>query len=95
MKKAGRERNVIMAAAEIADLKVTAARIQKIKGSWFTPGQIKSLEDLKGQSFVHKWMLNDALAALSPEWRMKDAKLGKEYNAELNRKLDYLHRLLR
>ncbi len=95
MKKAGRERNVIMAAAEIADLKVTAARIQKIKGQWFTPGQIKSLEDLKGQSFVHKWMLNDALAALSPEWRMKDAKSGKEYNAELARKLDYLHRLLR
>jgi PiT family inorganic phosphate transporter len=93
MKKTEKERNVIMAAAEITEIKVTAAQIQKIKGQWFTPGQIRAVEGLKGQTFVHKWMFNDALAALSPEWRMKDAKTEKEHNAELSRKLDYLHRL--
>jgi len=93
MKKTGKERNVIMSAAEIAEIKVTAAQIQKIKGQWFTPGQIKAVEELKGKTFVHKWMFNDALAALSPEWRMRDAKTEKDHNAELSRKLDYLHRL--
>ncbi|MDX9820721.1 MAG: inorganic phosphate transporter [Syntrophales bacterium] len=93
MKKTGKERKVIMSAAEIAEIKVTAAQVRKIKGQWFTPGQIKAVEELKGQTFVHKWMFNDALAALSPEWRMKDSKTEKEYNAELSRKLDYLHRL--
>ena len=93
MKKTGKERNIIMSAAELTEIKVTTAQIRQIRGQWFTPGQIKAVEELKGQTFVHKWMFNDALAALSSEWRMKDAKTAKEYNAELSRKLDYLHRL--
>ncbi len=93
MKKTGKERNVIMSAAELTEIKVTTAQIRQIKGQWFTPGQIKAVEELKGKTFVHKWMFNDALAALSPEWRMKEAKTEKDHNAELSRKLDYLHRL--
>ncbi len=95
MKKTGRERNVIMAATEVVNLRVTASQIQKIKGRWFTDGQIKAVEVLRGRTFTHNWLFDDALAALSPEWRLKDGQSAKEYNAELNRKLDYLHRLFR
>jgi len=93
--KRGKNRSAIMAAAEVADLKIAEGRIQRIKGQWFTPGQIRAVEALKGRTFLHKWMLNDALAELSPEWRMKDSDLAKKYNAELSRKLEYLHRLFR
>ena len=93
IKKTGHERVIIMGAAQVARLQVSSDRIRKMRERWFTPGQIEAVESLKGQTFNHYWKLDDALAAFSPEWRMRDAKWEKEYNEELRRKLTYLHRL--
>jgi hypothetical protein len=38
-------------------------------------------------------LVNEALAELSPDWRVK--RNNKKYNAELKNKLNYIHNLFR
>jgi PiT family inorganic phosphate transporter len=75
-----RELNVIITSSEKDTMKVTSTRITKINKPWITTGQKKALKDLEGRVFSHKWMLDEALSKLSPEWQFRNND--KEYNTD-------------
>jgi len=89
----GEPLNRIIAFCEIDNIKVDRAGIEQIDTTWFTGNQRRALHKLEGINFYHKWMLNEALSELSPDWRFKSNN--KKYNAELKNKLNYIHNLFR
>ncbi len=76
----------------------SAVARQELSPAYFTPGQLDAIRALYGKVFTHKWQLEKALAALSPDWRFKkDEKnpLNKEYNKALRKKLQTLFLIFR
>ncbi len=62
----------------------------------FTPAQIAAVKKLHGKVFLHKWQLNDALAALSPEWRLKPKNIhNKFYNQNIIKKRAILYQIFK
>ncbi len=60
----------------------------------FTRGQIEAVKKLHGRTFVHKWQLDEALAQLSPEWRLKPNVLrNKFYNQNILKKRQILYQV--
>ena len=58
----------------------------------FTRGQIEAVKKLHGRIFTHKWQLDDALAALSPEWRLRPNNIrNKFYNKNILKKRNILY----
>jgi PiT family inorganic phosphate transporter len=82
-----------MTASEIDEMGVTKAAIAMLRTDWFTSEQKKALEQLEGREFVHKWQLNEALAEISPQWRLRAND--KSYNKNLRNKLAHIYRFFR
>ncbi len=62
----------------------------------FTKGQIEAVKKLHGRLFTHKWQLDDALAALSPDWRMRPNTIhNKFYNQSIKKKREILYQIFR
>jgi PiT family inorganic phosphate transporter len=84
---------IIMSAAEIDEMGVTSATMDRLNNDWFTPEQRKALEQLEGREFVHKWQLHKALAEQSTQWRFH--KNDQNYNRNLQNKLTNLYKMFR
>jgi len=81
---------------EFAALKhshIDAQKFSFLDSDWLNAAQISAIERLEGQQFSHRWQLERALAAQSPQWaRKEDKTIHKIYNKEIERKLDYVYR---
>ena len=86
-------RDVVLRFAERKVLVVDPDLLDSLNTDWYGPGQIDALRRIVGQRYSHKWMLGEALAAETPEWRFRSAELvNKIYNKELEKKLLALYR---
>lgn len=75
----------------------TIAR-QELNPAYFTPSQLNAIRALYGKVFTHKWQLQKALAARSPDWRFRPENgnlLNKEYNKALRKKFENLYFIFR
>jgi PiT family inorganic phosphate transporter len=88
-----REIGLILSATEMGPLVVELQLVHRINDPTITEAQKRAVQRLAGKSFLHRWQLGQALAELSPEWRMRSGD--KEQNQEIRRELDYLFRLIR
>ncbi len=62
----------------------------------FTPAQLQAIKQLHGKMFRHKWQLDEALAALTPAWRLKPAtSRNKFYNNSIIRKRKLLYQIFK
>jgi PiT family inorganic phosphate transporter len=72
-----------------------AKLVQVGEARWLSAAQLDGLHSLRGQTFVHAWQLEQALAASTEQWRPRpDATVNKLWNRELKEKLSYLVRVL-
>jgi PiT family inorganic phosphate transporter len=80
--------------SSVRPLQVDMARIDALlRKGWLAEKQRAALARLQGQHFQHTWQLDDALAALSDQWRPKPATIGnKPFNKDLSARLEQLHR---
>jgi len=81
----------IMESAEVYRMHVTDAGIRSLDTNTFTEEQIQVLKKVEGQIFIHTWVMDKALAELSPSWAFK--KDDEQFNRELQEKLSYIHGL--
>ena len=82
---------IVMAYAEVAPLKITREKINRIKAGWITAAQKKALANLIGCSFVHRWQFREALLKTGPAWAPLPP--GDVQDPELEAKLTYLFKL--
>ena len=87
------ERDIIMASAELDEMEVTKEGITGLDMNWITPQQAAGLELLEGRVFEHKWQLDDALAEMSPSWRLKEDD--EKHNRDIEQKLAYIYKYFR
>ncbi len=59
---------------------------------WLTREQTNALKRISGQTFEHKWQLNEALERIDSSWSPDtSAKPNKKYNKELRAKQKYIY----
>ena len=86
------QRDAVLRYAEVKELAVDPAPIATLDSDWLSPAQIGAVRRLEGRRFRHKWMLAEALAEESEEWRFLPAEpVNKIHNKELGKKLDSLY----
>jgi PiT family inorganic phosphate transporter len=86
-------RDRVLRYTEIWPLVVDPARFAGLDVDWLSTPQVAAVRRLAGHQFAHKWMLADALAAQSVEWRfLPPARSNKVYNKDLERKFESLYR---
>ena len=86
-------RDTVLRFAERKLLIVDPGFLDGLDTTWYTPAQISALRWIAGQRYSHQWMLGEALAANTAEWRFRPAeRVNKIYNKELQKKLDTLYR---
>ena len=89
---AAARREAVLRYAEIKELAVDPERLATLDSDWLSPAQVGALRRLEGRRFRHKWMLAEALAEESEEWRFLPAEpVNKIHNKELGKKLDSLY----
>ena len=89
------EREFILASAEIDPMEVTVETLETIDfdSDWISEREKNDLMKLEGRKFIHKWQLDEALAEISPSWRLKEND--KKYNENLKNKLSHLYEKFR
>jgi PiT family inorganic phosphate transporter len=71
--------------AEVDHMVIDGARISQLRGGFLSADQLGAVRRLAGQSFMHRWRLDDALIALSPEWApLPDTTVNKIDNRKLD-----------
>ena len=80
-----------MESTEHYKMEITDTGIRSLDAEWFPEEQIRALEKLEEQVFIHKWMIEEALAGISPSWRIK--KDDKLFNRRLKDKIAHIHDL--
>ena len=76
--------STILSRAQIAVTLINNSKIWRLDGSSLTKSQVSSLWKLVGRKFDHLWMLDEALAEKSEEWRSKPpTKVNKLFNRHL------------
>lgn len=82
---------LILFAAELYPMEVTPADIAALDRNYLSKAQIDAVQRLQGQGYTYKWQLEEALAAITDEWKPRPATtLNKLYNKKLRERLDYL-----
>ena len=89
----GKSLELVMEAAEIDNMEISAEALKKIKSQSMSEEQLKALKKLTGRVFTHRWQLDEALAEQSPEFRLKDDDA--EHNAHLHSLLKHLYNQFR
>lgn len=70
---------------------ITPERIQTLDQMLLTRGQLEALRGLSWRSYGHEWQLTEALAEMSPSWRLRpETPLNDRYNSALKRRLRYV-----
>ena len=86
--------NFAIESAEIFPMKITKDKINQLKQEKsLNAVQFKSIKQLKGASFDHRWQLTEALQEKNNIWRRRsDTADNKQFNQELKLKLLFLER---
>ncbi len=84
---------LVMDAAEIDEMEVSAEALKKINPQSLSTAQLKALKELEGRVFTHRWQLDAALAELSPEFQFKEGDTEK--NSRLLSLLNQLYNKFR
>lgn len=92
VKLPGDQEGLVIAAAEIYQMQLDAARIEKLDKKYLSEEQIRAVAALEGKTYTYKWQLQDVLTAQTEAWKKKPAtKLNKAHNKKLGAKLDYIY----
>ncbi len=90
------QRAVVFEAAEVDEMRMDTAHFEQMDLDVLNPGQQMAVTLLAGQSFSHRWMLAEALARGSPEWRFDpDDRKQRPGRKRLAGKLDFVYRTFR
>ncbi len=90
----GAQKKTIINTAERTDLYIDPDRLKTLKADWLDHEQIAAITRLSGQRYRYKWELANALAKLSPAWKLLPATLeNKQVNSEIRAKLAFIFRL--
>ena len=82
--------------AEVDYMEIDGRKIPQLSGGFLTPGQLKAVGQLAGQSFIHRWRLDDALIELSAEWApLPDTTINKLDNRKLDEQRRAVYNLFR
>ncbi len=86
------QESLVISAAEIYEIQLDAAKIDKLDKEYLGEEKIHAVEKLVDQSYTYKWQLHDALVAQTEAWKKKPAtKLNKAHNKKLGTQLDFLY----
>ena len=86
----------LMAYAEVDPMAIDPARLPDLETSRLSAGQVQAVRRLTGRTFLHTWMLAEALARESGEWRPREKTTeNKAYNKRLRKNLDFVFRIFR
>lgn len=92
----GEDEAKFMAYAEVDPMAIDLARLPDLETSPLSVGQIQAVRGLSGRTFMHTWMLAEALARESAEWRPREkTTANKAYNKRLRKNLDFVFRTFR
>jgi inorganic phosphate transporter, PiT family len=87
------EERRIMSVARLEEITIDPARLTELESRGFTSGQMAALQALAGRVFPHRWMLAEALAERSADWRAAaNTPNNKRLNHELRNKLEFIAR---
>jgi inorganic phosphate transporter, PiT family len=87
-------RDFVMDSAKLDELTITKKKIESITADGrISKAQAGAVGMLEGRTFVHPWLLNEALAQLSPEWRMTAGE--EKNNRKIAEQFAYLYSLFR
>ena len=76
-----------VAFAEVDRITIDPRKLSGLGGGALTPDQFAALGRLSGRTFIHRWMLDDALIAESAAWAPRPATtINKIFNRELDEK---------
>ena len=71
---------------------ISLKKVNRDNRGYLNDAQLEALNSLAGQSFSHKWQLNDALSNASSSWHLKEkTKANKMYNNEVQSRLSAMH----
>jgi PiT family inorganic phosphate transporter len=89
------EREFILTSAEIDHMEVTVETLETINfdPDWISEREKNDLIKLENRKFKHKWQLDDALAEISPYWRLR--KNDKKHNENLMNKMSHIYEKFR
>ncbi len=91
-----KEESRLLEASEIVNLEISSNSIYKLQYGSLTQAQFASLEKLIGNTYILKWLLDEALAKLDDAWRQRpDTNINKTHNKELKKALEMVHRMFR
>ncbi len=89
----GEEEELVISSAELFPTFIDPAKLVTLSHQNLTPTQFGALEALAGESFDHRWQLQDALSEKTDMWKMrKGSRLDKAYNKILEERLNYIYR---
>ena len=74
--------------AEVIDVRITPEKIKELPSEIFSEKQIDDLESLAGRRFMHRWEIENTLAAMNPEWSLlPQSVLNKKKNKQITEQL--------
>lgn len=87
------EERRIISFARLEEITIDPLRLAELESRRFTRGQMEALHALAGRVFPHRWMLAEALAERSADWRpLANTPRNKNLNHELQNKLEFVAR---
>lgn len=85
---------LVLATAKVDRLRIDSAKIGTLNNAVLGPAQIAAIKKIAGQSFSHKWQLEQALAEQSDAWKKRpDNDQNQAENEKLKAQLDYVQRV--
>ena len=87
------ETATVMHYTEVDELEITEEKIAELDTTWITAEQREAVEALTGRVFIHTWRFDEALARLSPQWRLSEHD--RDFNRALTNKRQYMYRIFR
>ncbi|MFQ6024490.1 MAG: inorganic phosphate transporter [Acidiferrobacterales bacterium] len=76
----------ILSRARISPILINNSKIWRLANTSLTEGQVSSMWRLVGRKFDHLWMLDEAMAEASEQWRSRPGtKVNKLFNRNLQR----------
>ncbi len=80
--------------ARLQPVQVDMDKLDKGSAAGFSTAQLNALKQLDKQFYAHPWQLEQNLALLSPEWKLRDNQVvNKRHNKEMRTQLNVLMQL--
>ncbi|MCK4655120.1 MAG: inorganic phosphate transporter [Candidatus Cloacimonetes bacterium] len=88
------ETKTIVEYSKVDSLKIPVS-LEVLNETLFSEDQFSALRKIQGQTFQHRWQLQENLSEITEEWEFKKDELkNKSYNQKLKEKYDYIYKTL-